>query len=1071
MMRRNVTFCIWAVAVILGNPVLAQETTATLRGVVVDASKGVVPEAKVTATNTLTGVGRSASTNRDGAYVLPLLPAGPYELTVEAAGFQRYVQKGIALTINQQAVVNVELSVGSRSESVEVMEEASPVNTVQGATGQVIGSTAIHQLPLNGRNYLQLATLQPGIAPQNIAVIEFTPALGGQQGFSANGLRPQSNNFLLDGADNNDGVLGTAAGVPSPDALEEFRILTNAYSAEYGRGGGAVVNVLTRSGTNDVHGSAYDFLRNQVFDARNFFSPGVPPLTQNQFGGTLGGPIRRNRTFFFASYEGFRNKQGVTASATVLSIVERQGDFSRSSSKPRDPTTGQPFPNNSIPLSRISPIAQSLLTLVPAPNAGANQLISTVNGDTNSDQFLLRGDQVMSSRNTLSARYFYQSGVIAKPFTSPPPVNIPGFPYEDEFGFQNGVITDTHTFRPNLLNEARFNFSRIRTVNNHPAYQIDPETMGFRYPGAGNIPTVILSGLTTIGTSVSTDNLRRDNTFQFQEHVTYIRGAHAIRFGADVYRNRFSLRGDTNLNGSFTFSGSTTGSAAADLLLGLPSAFSQGSPGAAAYFHSTFLQPYIQDDIRVTRRLMLNFGLRYELDLPVSEQQDRLIAFRPGLQSHRFPNAPTGLVFQGDPGVGQIVRTEKNNWAPRVGFAWDVFGDGRTSVRGGYGIYYDALLGTLYNNLALTVPFTEVASGTALQNFADPFGGQSPFAGNGAGVFFPQLLSLNAIDGGYTSPYSQQWNLTVERELPRGVVFSAGYLGTRGVHLPGTRVLNTAVFVPGNSTARNVDQRRPYAPAFGQILDFISAFDSNYHSLQLSANKRWSHGLTFLTAYTYGKAIDNASFPTGRLAVRVGTLVQNQNDFRGERGLSNFDQRHRLTFSYVWELPVFRSRNNFAGRLFGGWQLAGVATIQSGSPFIIQDGSDPNLDGVASDRPNVIRNPNLPSGQQTVRRFWDTAAFVRLPSGTNAFGNAGRNIVIGPNDRNFDASLVKGFRLRESANAQFRWEVFNVFNRANFANPSGGSPTNDISSPLFGQITSTLPNSQRIMQLALRVTF
>lgn len=1070
-MRRNITLCIWAAALTLGGAAPAQETTATLRGVVVDATKGVVAKAKATAVNTLTGMGRSATTNRNGAYVLPLLPAGTYELVVEAPGFQRYVQRGIALTINQQAVVNVELSVGSLRESVEVVAEASPVNTVQGATGQVIGATATHQLPLNGRSYLQLATLQPGIAPRSVAVIEFTPALAGQQVFSANGLRPQSNNFLLDGADNNDGVLGSAAGVPSPDALEEFRILTNAYSAEYGRGGGAVVNVLTRSGTNDFHGSAYDFLRNGAFDARNFFSPSVPLLTQNQFGGTLGGPVRRNGTFFFSSYEGFRNKQGVTASATVLSLTERQGDFSRSSSKPRDPTTGQPFPNNLIPPTRISPIAQSILALVPAPNAGANQLISTVNGDTNSDQFLLRGDHVVSSRNTLSARYFYQSGDIAKPFTSPPPVNIPGFPYEDKFGFQNGVIADTYTFRPGLLNEARFNFSRIRTVNNHPAYQVDPETMGFRYPGASNIPTIVLSGWTTIGTSSSTDNLRRDNTFQFQEHVTYIRGAHTVRFGADVYRNRFSLRGDTNPTGSFTFSGSVTGAAGADLLLGLPSAFSQGAPGDAAYFHSTFIQPYIQDDIRVTRRLMLNLSLRYEANLPVSEQQNRLIAFRPGLKSQRFSNAPTGLVFQGDPGVGQIVRTDKNNWAPRTGFAFDVFGDGRTSVRGGYGLYYDALLGTLYNNLALTVPFTELASATALQNFADPFGGQSPFAGGGAGVFFPQFLSLNVIDGGYTSPYSQQWNLTVERQLPCGVVVSAGYLGTRGVHLPGTRVLNTGVFLSGNSTARNVDQRRPYAPAFGQILDFLSAFDSNYHSLQLSANKRWSRGLTFLTAYTYGKAIDNASFPTGRMAIRVGTIAQNQNDFRNERGLSNFDQRHRFSFSYVWDLPVFRSRNNLAGRLFGGWQLAGIASIQSGQPFIIQDGSDPNLDGVASDRPDLIGNPNLPAGQRTVQRSWDTTAFVRLPSGTNRFGSAGRNVVIGPNNRNFDASLGKGFRLRESANAQFRWEVFNVFNRANFANPSGGSPTNDISSPLFGQIQSTLPSSERIMQLALRVTF
>jgi len=1070
-MRGRLTLCLCVLVWMKADLAVAQEITATLRGTVVDASKGVVRDAKVTATNTLTGIGRFTKTDQNGAYVLPLLSAGPYELVVEATGFERFVRKGITLSVNQQAVVDVELSVGSLSEVVQVVGEAPAVNIVQGATGQVIGSTATHQLPLNGRNYLQLAMLQSGIAPRSIAVIEFTPTLPGQQIFSANGLRPQSNSFLLDGADNNDGVLGTAAAVPSPDALEEFRILTNAYSAEYGRAGGAVINVLTRSGSNDLHGSVFDFLRNQTFDARDFFSSNVPPLTQNQFGGTLGGPLRRNRTFFFVSYEGFRNKQGVTASATVLTMAERQGDFSRSSLKPRDPTTGQLFPNHQIPAFRISPIAQRILGLVPAPNAGGNRLISTVNGDTNSDQFLLRGDHQVSKRNTLFARYFYQGGTIAKPFTAPPPVNIPGFPYQDEFGIQNAVITDTHTFQPNLIHVARFTYSRMRTVNNHPAYRFDPVTLGFRYPGVGNIPTILLSGLTTMGTSSSTDNLRRDNTFQFQEKITYLRGPHTIRFGSDAYRNRFSLRGDTSVNGSFSFSGGFTGSPAADFLLGLPSAFNQGRPGEAAYFYSTFLQPYIQDDIRVTRRLMLNFGLRYELNLPASEGENRLIAFRPGLKSQRYPDAPVGLVFQGDAGVGRVVRTKKNNWAPRVGFAWDVFGDRRTSVRGGYGIYYDAPLGAIYGNLAFTVPFTVVASGTALYNFADPFGGQSLFGNSGAGVFFPPLLSLHVIDSDYTIPYSQQWNLTVERELPTGVVFSAGYLGTRGVHLPGTKVLNTALFVPGNSTARNVDQRRPYAPAFGQILDFISAFDSNYHSLQLSANKRWSRGVAFLTSYTYGKAIDNASFPTGRMAVRVGTLVQNQNDFRSERGRSNFDQRHSLSFGYVWDLPVFRSRSGFLGSVLGEWRLAGIVSIRSGQPFIIQDGSDPNLDGVASDRPDLIRNPNLSPGLRTLQRFWDTAAFVRLPSGTNRFGNAGRNIVIGPNYRNFDASLVKRFRLRERGDLQFRWEVFNVFNRANFANPSGGSPTNDISSPLFGQITSTLPSSQRIMQLALRVTF
>ncbi|MFO0450967.1 MAG: carboxypeptidase regulatory-like domain-containing protein, partial [Pseudomonadota bacterium] len=647
-----------------------QETTGTIRGIVTDPARAVVRGARITATNQSTGAQREVRSGAEGGFVFPLLPVGSYEFTAESSGFRRYVRRGIQVSVAQQLELDISLTLGEVSETVLVEGSADEVNVTRGSVGQVVETTAIQQLPLNGRNFLQLATLQAGVVPRGAAVTESTPVLPGQQTFSVNGLRPQSNNFLLDGADNNDGVLGSAAAVPSPDALEEFRILTNAYSAEYGRGGGAVVNVLTRSGTNQLHGSAYDYLRNNTFDARNFFSPTVPTLIRNQFGGSLGGPLRKDRTFLFGSYEGLRQKQGTVASATVLSARERQGDFSQTSTKPRDPSTNAAFPDNLIPASRINPIARNVLALIPLPNAGPNTLISTANNVTNANQFLLRGDHVISSKNTLSARYFRQTGEIAKPFTFPPPVNIPGLPYEDEFGFQNAVVTDTHTFRGNLLNEARLNVGRTRTFNNHPTYRIDPATLGFTYPAA-NIPMILGSGLTAFGTSTSSDGLRRDTTFQFQDHVTWVKGRHTVKFGLDFYHNRFSLREDSGVNGSFNFTGGVSGSTSADLLLGLASRFSQASSGTPAYFRSNLIQPYIQDDFRVSRRLTLNLGLRYELNLPVSEVQNRLLAFRPGQRSQLVPTAPTGLLFQGDPGVDQIIRTDKNNWAPRFGFAWD----------------------------------------------------------------------------------------------------------------------------------------------------------------------------------------------------------------------------------------------------------------------------------------------------------------------------------------------------------------------------------------------------------------
>jgi len=474
----------------------AQETTATLMGTVRDAQNALVAKARITATNEQTSFKRETVTDENGNYTLLLLPVGNYQLSAEASGFQKYLQRGITLTVNQVARVDIELAVGLVSEVIEVSSETGLVNTQNGAIGEVVNQRKIHDLPLNGRNFLQLATLQAGITPGISLISEFTPNHPGQVTFNSNGLRQQSNNFLLDGADNNDGFLGTAAGVPSPDALQEFRILTNAYSAEYGRGGGAVVNVITRGGTNDFHGSLYEFFRNDVFDARNFFSSIVPALKQNQFGGTFGGPLRKNRTFVFGSYEGFRQRQGVTSSSVVPSLLERTGNFSQSTVKPLDPVTRQRFPNDQIPDARLSLIAKSILALVPAPNRGPNQLSVTNNGATHTDQFLTRLDHNLTAEDSLSGRYFYENGSSLKPFTNPPPVNVPGFPFSDDYRFQNLVLSETHNFSPELINELRFAYSRSRTRYNKAGYKIAPSSLGFTYPilGDANIPLIFMSG-------------------------------------------------------------------------------------------------------------------------------------------------------------------------------------------------------------------------------------------------------------------------------------------------------------------------------------------------------------------------------------------------------------------------------------------------------------------------------------------------------------------------------------------------------------------------------------------------
>jgi hypothetical protein len=1048
----------------------AQETTASLRLAITDPAGASVQGASVSATHQTTGLRHSAISTESGEALFPILPVGVYMIAATAPGFA-VSQFTVRLSVNQELVLPVVLRLSDRQEVVEVRAESVKVNVTRGALGQEMNDVALRQLPLNGRNFLELATLQAGVLPRGPAVFESTPSLPGQQTFSANGLRPQSNNFLLDGADNNDAVLGVASAVPSPDALDEFRILTNAHSAEYGRGGGAVVNILTRGGGSEFRGSAYNYLRNDAFDARNFFAPEVANLTQNQFGATFSGPLRRDRTFFFTSYEGFRRKQGVTSTSTVISTLERQGDYSQSPTRPRDPSTGQPFPGGLIPASRLSSISQRILAHIPQPNVGRNQLIAVRDGIQDNDQFMLRGDHWFSANQSLTARYFRHGGEGLKPFSLPPPVNIPGFPYTDRFTVHNALLGATFALRPTLLSQSRLSFSRAATLNNSPAFRYDPAELGFRYPvrGEPNMPSILLTGYTNFGTSWSADALRRDNNLQAQSHLTWIRGRHRIKTGVDFFFNRFSNREDSRASGDFSFNGSASGISTSDFILGLPFNFLQGSRSEVGYFRSNLYQFYVQDDIRLTRRITINLGLRYELNTAPREEQDRIVAFRPGVQSTRLPGAPAGLLLQGDSGVDQVISKTKTNFGPRVGFAWDLSKDGTASLRGGYGIYFDPLLGVLFTNTVVNTPFTASAAGTTPRNFADPFSGLSPFRPGAPAVFYPALLSLTTVDPGYRTPYSQQWNLTFDKLLPGSIVATAGYVGTKGTRLPGSRTLNSAEFRPG-ATAQNLNQRRPFAPAFGAILDFHSQWNSIFHSAQFSAYRRWSKGFTFLAAYTFSKTIDQGSFPTARLAGRIGSAPQNANDFRSERGLANFDQRHRFTLSNTWDLPGRSASSNRVNRILGGWQLSTILTLAAGQPFIILDGTDPNLDGIL-DRPDLVGKPNLPRSERTLDRYWNTAAFVRIPAGTNRYGNAGRNVVIGPGLANLDAALGKRISITESLAVHFRWEVFNVTNHPNFANPSGGSPTNDVSSPLFGRIQATIPNNERVMQFSLRVQF
>lgn len=1070
---------------------LAQTTTGSIQGVVEDETGAVLPGVSVTVEDVERGFQRTVVSRDDGSFAVPLLPVGTYQVRAELQGFRTYVQQNIVLEVNQNLRLDITMQVGEVTEQVTVTDQPTAVETTSVALGKVMVEQEIRDLPLNGRNYLQLLTLQAGtISAGSVQVGSAidAPNAGGLQNVpSVGGSRIQSNNFLLDGADNNEPGLNTAAAVPNPDALAEFKVITNMYSAEFGRSGGSIVNVVTKSGSNAFHGSLFEFFRNDVLDARNFFSAEREPLKQNQFGGTLGGPIVKDRAFFFGTFEGFRLRQSLGRQASVPSILEREGDFSQSRSQPIDPATGQPFPDGKIPEDRIHPVSKRLLQFFPFPDAGPGQASTLGPIENDNEQFMVRGDFVLiPDSNNLMVRYFFSDGEVSETFNQSVfgSIDVPGFPVISKTRFQNVVIQDTHVFSPRTVNEARFAFNRANLDARKPEDLEDPREFGFTFPlPAGSIrdlPLICVAGFTCIedeGDSVD----RVNNIFQVTDNVVFQLENHSLKFGAGFTRSQFNYSFFPTTDGRQFFNGFLTRNAFADFLLGKPFFFWQAGGDPARQWRTSSFNVYVQDDWKITPNVTLNLGLRYELEEPVRDLQNRAPAFRPDVQSQFVPFAPAGVVFEGDEGVPTgTYKADTNNFAPRIGLAWDVFGDGKTSLRAGYGIFYDSPANFNATNLGLTFPFfTNFQLVPPPGDIADPFGGNSPFTEGGPGILTefptdpPFAFNFSPIAENIKTPYIQQWNLTIQREIFRDYTLEIGYLGSKGTGLWGLINGNPAQFIELNGVPPNpgnTDARRPHGPEFGAVQVVSDAFSSTYNSLQVTGKKRFSQGFTFLAAYTWSKSIDFTSSQLPFLIRITGQpqfFAQNPEDRDAERAVSAFDATNRFVISYTWELPWFRDRTGWQRQLLAGWQINGITTFQDGTPFTVFDSSDPNVDGSRDDRPNLVGDLSEGPNITKVTPF-NPAAFERVPRGNN-YGNAGRNILRSGGINNFDLSIFKDFPLSDERETklQFRTEIFNLFNHpTNF-----GVPINDINSPNFGRVLQTKTFSQRVIQFALKFQF
>jgi hypothetical protein len=1047
---------VFAVAAALLCPVLAArgaQGRVTVFGTVTDPSGAAIIGAVVTATNNATGQSRQATSGADGGFVVPDLVIGEYQVSAQAPGFKTFVEKSIGLRVDENRRVDVHMEVGAISEDVTVAAEAAQVDTRSGALTEVVDSARIAELPLNGRNPLQLQYLVPGAGGIVAA------GQGQNESVSINGSRPNTNNYTLDGADNHDPFFNTPGVFPNPDALAEFSMQTNAYGADRGKNAGAFMNAVTKSGTNELHGTLFEFLRNEKLNARNFFSSTVPPFKRNQFGGTLGGPVRKDKAFFFASYQHTRERSSPgSTTPTVLTAAQRRGDFSALKKPLKDPRGGT-FPGNIIPPARLSQTALNFLdAFVPLPNASNGLYSFASQQGIDDDQVVAKVDHNFSSKDQLSGRLLWNRNNTNQVVNN---LTLPDFLALIQYRTWNAAVTSSHVFSPALVNIFTFGYNDI-TRQQVP---LIPAQKTWGDLGSG----IVRAAPGPIGYDMQVDGYFHPQSryalnqfrkgLQYSEGLYWTKGSHTLKVGGDVRQSMLDMNQTFQSDPLVRFRATYTGDAAADFLLGLPTTVQQQSANGNRP-RAIEVDAFAQDDWKASRRLTLNLGLRWDPYIPFHDLDRQFSQLRVGQQSVVFPSAPPGYVFPGDPGVSDTTQQNHwNNWAPRLGFAFDPTGSGRTSIRGGYGVFYSQVRQQANNQLSTNQPFslklviTNPSGGLAnpYSDTGNPFPYSPVTASGGARFFLP--MSIQEWDPAFRDATVQQWNINVQRQIASWVT-TVAYVGGLGRHLFLTSEINPAVY--GRAGA-NADARRLYAPYYSSILDQMSTGSSSYNALQVTANKRLSHGLTVLLNYTWSKLIDDASDD--------GTLPFNPFNLSANRAVSDNDVPHRFAGSFVWQVSGVAQHGGLLRAVTSGWEVNGIVTQQSGSPFNVLSGVDNSRSAVNADHADQIADWRL-SGDRPeadrIGRYFNTSAFVVNAPGT--FGDTARNLLRGPRKSNVDLGLAKSFVMAGHRRVQFRAEAFNLLNHANF-----GGPNATVSAATFGRITTA--GNPRVMQLALKVIF